>query len=195
MPSYFPASGSARSPTENAGASPAASKCPSVRCCGNSRDCPPRYRSSDGAHRRHPRPELPCIPVSGCERPTQSRSYPARSRRRRKQLIVETVVEIINLQILKMGRLIDRLEQPVAQIRICPHRPAAIHQKQELRLVLSRALHDELQTSAFVTGLLDRFLHIEFRFRSISRQDKRRSFLSATWNCRIWITASSRKSR
>ena len=87
--------------------------------------------------------------------------------RRRKQLIVETIVEIINLQILKMGRLIDRLEQTVAQIRICPQRPAAVHQKQKLRLVLSRALHDELQTSAFVAGLLDRFLHIEFRFRSI----------------------------
>ena len=45
--------------------------------------------------------------------------------RRRKQLIVETVVEIINLQILKMGRLIDRLEQPVAQIRICPEAEAS----------------------------------------------------------------------
>ena len=86
-------------------------------------------------HRRIPNQNYLVFRFQVVKDPLGRDLIPPGAGRRRKQLIVETVVEIINLQILKMGRLIDRLEQPVAQIRICPHRPAAVHQKQKLRLL------------------------------------------------------------
>ena len=77
---------------------------------------------------------------------------------------VNAVVEVVNVQFLKMIRLPRRLEEHGAETRVVIHRAAGVHQHQHLDGVFARALVADRQRARVVAGLADRSVHVELRF-------------------------------
>ena len=81
--------------------------------------------------------------------------------------IVDAVVEVIDLQILEMTGTVDRLEQPVAELRVAPHGAAAVHKQQKLRLVLPGPLHHDLQHARIAAGLVNCLVDIQLGLQPV----------------------------
>ena len=76
---------------------------------------------------------------------------------------VDTVVEIVDVQLLEVIGLPRRLEEHGAEIGIVAHRAAGVHQHQHLDGVAPRTLPADLERAGVVAGVADGAVHVELR--------------------------------